>query len=36
MSGAFDVTGNIGSVVNKEKYPAFTMECGTAHNLYIK
>jgi S-formylglutathione hydrolase FrmB len=33
MSGAFDVTGNIGDIVNSNKYPAFTMECGTEDTL---
>jgi hypothetical protein len=33
MSGALSVTGNIGNVVNKDKYPAYTMECGTEDTL---
>lgn len=33
MSGALSVTGNIGKVVNKDKYPAYTMECGTEDTL---
>ncbi len=33
MSGALGVTGNLISVVNKNKYPAFTMECGTEDSL---
>ncbi len=33
MSGALEVTGNLISVVNKNKYPAFTMECGTEDTL---
>lgn len=33
MSGALEVTGNLISVVNKNKYPAFTMECGTEDSL---
>ncbi|HEX3027945.1 MAG TPA: alpha/beta hydrolase-fold protein [Clostridia bacterium] len=33
MSGALEVTGNLFSVVNKNKYPAFTMECGTEDTL---
>ena len=33
MSGAFEVTGDLASVVNKNNYPAFTMECGTEDTL---
>lgn len=33
MSGALEVTGNLISVVNKNNYPAFTMECGTEDTL---
>ncbi|QNU68189.1 hypothetical protein EHE19_007140 [Ruminiclostridium herbifermentans] len=33
MSGALGVTGNLISVVNKNKYPAFAMECGTEDSL---
>jgi S-formylglutathione hydrolase FrmB len=36
MSGAFDVTGALYSVINKNKYPAFTMECGTEDSLVIQ
>jgi S-formylglutathione hydrolase FrmB len=33
MSGAFDVTGKLNSVINSNNYPAFTMECGTEDTL---
>jgi S-formylglutathione hydrolase FrmB len=33
MSGAFDVTGKLNSVIDKNHYPAFTMECGTEDTL---
>jgi S-formylglutathione hydrolase FrmB len=33
MSGALGVTGNLSTVVNKNKYSAYTMECGTEDTL---